>query len=531
MFIKKRAGLLLMDENAEMALAFYLIVKDIDVNKEKILSFSRLLWPLLSIQGVIQTHIILDGITIFSKKGKFTNPPRQPLIGHIFRNVDERSEIELLERIIDILMYQDAEAEEIGSGEESEYQTLDVKGLVNPEQLQSFLKLIPYLEYLPITRYVPLDTNLNTEIGLDVTEKYRALIDTMKGNAYRWETQIKLIEDEINKWMTNLTVELKDLEMRYTSQISKTKDIIEPAQLKKLIETEHDKIDQWKVNEKRNVIENISVLLKTAERQLQDIIQKNRVLSNDESLKSRVFDDLVPQFENHFKYLKDESHRFVNSVDSLYQKFNDLKAQSKKIDLEAEKKLENITKELNKKLENRNIQISEFEKEKHQKISKLNNFKSQIENLFKKINEIANKKMNDCHKEAEDLISWSITDTIDELFSKPIQWIYMPFYANFTENEDLMEERMNVVFPGYIGEDPGSLYENISDSFTELKKILIEEIEDDVKTRSNFEFSCESKNLVKDPNFKDQIQQGIAILKSKKLFNDEIEAHILKFLP
>jgi septal ring factor EnvC (AmiA/AmiB activator) len=528
--LKRKAGSFLIDENAELALAFYLIVKDVNVNNEKILSFSRLLWPFLSIQGVIQTHIILDGITIFSRKDKFTNPPRQPLIGHILRNVDERSEIELLERVIEVLMYQDAEAEEIGSGEESEYQTLEVEGLVNPEHLQSILMLIPYLEYLPIIKYVPLDTTLSTEIALDVSEKYRAYIETMKGNVYRWETQINLIGEAINKWMTNLNVEIKDTEMRFSSQITKTKDMIDDIKVKEQIEIEHDKIDQWKVNEKKNVIENISVLLKTAERQLSDIINQNRLFTDDESLKSKVFDDLVPQFDNHFKYLKDESQNFVNSVESFYQKYVDLKDQTKKIDSEADEKLDNITKELNTKLEDRNLQISEFQKEEGDKLSELNTYRTQIENLFKKINEISQNKIKNCQQEADDLISWSIKDTKDELFSKPIQWIYMPFYAMFIENEDLMEERMKVIFPGYIGDDTASLYENVSETFSELTKALSEKIEDDVKTRSNFEFSVESKNLIKDPDFKKQIEQGIAILKNKNLLNEEMEAKILKFL-
>ena len=116
-----------VDENAELALVFYLLTKNIDHKNDKILSFSRLLWPLLSIQGVISTHIFLDGIKISSRKGKFSNPPRQPLVGHILRNIDERSEIELLNKIIDVLTYNDAEAEKIGSGEESEYQTLKLR--------------------------------------------------------------------------------------------------------------------------------------------------------------------------------------------------------------------------------------------------------------------------------------------------------------------------------------------------------------------------------------------------------------------
>ncbi|MFW9899431.1 MAG: hypothetical protein ACFFDO_09265 [Candidatus Thorarchaeota archaeon] len=519
-----------VDENAELALVFYLLTKNIDYENEKILSFSRLLWPLLSIQGVISTHIFLDGIKIFSKEGKFSNPPRQPLIGHILRNVDERSEIDLLSRVIDVLTYKDAKAEEIGSGEESEYQTLEVDGLINPDHLQSLLKLIPHLEYLPITDYVPLDTTLNTENALDVSEKYRSYIDTMKGNARRWETQIKLINAEIEKWMTNLNVKIKDVELLFSSQITKIKEGFDEGQLKKQKEIDFDKVEQWNVSEKKKIIENISVLFKTVEKQLQEIIKKNRFFSSEESFKSKVFEDLLYPYEEHFNYLKEVGKKFRDSIESLYQKYTELKEQAMTVDNDTATKLHDVTIELNKKLEDRNKQISEFKQQKEENLSELISLKTKIESLFNEIKEYCQKKIKNCLQEAEELTGWSIQDTHDELFSKPIQWIYMPFYAMFKENEEKMEEHMDVVFPGYVNIDPNSLYEDISDSFSELKKILLKRIEDDVKIRSNFEFSCDRKNLIKDLNFKKQIQQGISILKSKKLFNSEIEANILKLL-
>jgi len=79
----------------ELALSFYLLTKNLKQN-EKILSFSRLLWPFLCVQGVISSHIILDGLNIFSKKGKLSNPPRQPLIGHVLRNIENRTKTEFI---------------------------------------------------------------------------------------------------------------------------------------------------------------------------------------------------------------------------------------------------------------------------------------------------------------------------------------------------------------------------------------------------------------------------------------------------
>jgi len=523
LFLRKEPNLPYIYENDELALGFYLLTKDL--KNEKILSFSKLLWPLLSIQGIISTHIILDGLNIFSKMGKFSNPPRQPLVGHILRNIEGKSEIDVLNKIIDILTYKDVEAEEIGTGEESEYQTLTINGLINPEYLQSILKIIPYLDYLPITNYSPLDTSINTEEALDLSEKYRNTIDTMKGNAFRWETQISLIDKEINKWMTELTVKIKDVELLYSSQMNKTSSTIDNSQVKELVELEHDKIDQWKVNEKKNLIENSTVLFKTAERNLQEIIKKNRFFSQEDSLKSKVFEDLIQPFENHFNFLKEESKIFINNVENLQNKFNEIKEQANRIEAEAEKKLTEFKTNLNKKLQDRDSQLGLFKAEKEEKLTQLKSLKNEIDALNNKIKQIIQSKINDCFQDANDLIDWSIKDTQDELFSKPIQWIYMPLYAMFVEDEDSMEEKMNVILPGYIN-DIATLYEDLSGSFTELRNILNEKIEDDMRIRSNFEFSVEKNNLTKDPNFKKRIEMGISILRNKGLMNEQIEAKI-----
>ena len=524
LFIRKGSESYPLEDNEELTLAFYLLTKNLKPN-EKIVSFSKLLWPLLSIQGVISTHIILDGLKVFSKKGKFSNPPRQPLIGHILRNVDNKTKIQVLNRIIDILTYKDTEAEELGTGEESEFQTLEIEGLINPEYLQSLSKLIPLLDYLPIREYVPLDTSISTELALDISEDYRNIINTMKGNSYRWETQTKLIGEEIEKWITEITVNLKDLDFRYSSQISKTSGIIDDVQMRKEIEFEHDKIDQWKVNEKRNIIENISVLFKTAERKLQDIVKRNRYYANEETLKTKVFDDLLPSFEDNFSYLKKEGNSFLESVETLYQKYNEFKTESIKIDAQAKSRSEDFEKNINVKLKNRDKQLSEYGVEKKEKIEELREFQIQIETLFENIKEIIQTKVKNSLLDAEELIGWAIKDNDAELFSKPIQWIYMPLYAMFTEDEEVMEEGMNIVLPGYIS-DSEPYYEDLTESFAELKTILYEMIEEDIKIRSNFEFSCERKNLIMDSNIKKQIQMGMRNLKNLSLLNDAMEAKI-----
>lgn len=521
--MKKNIRLPTIDENAELALAFFLLSKDTVKKGVKILSFSKILWPLLSIQGVISTHIILDGLSIFSKDEKFSNPPRQPLIGHILRNADHRREIELLNRIIEVLLYKDAGAEETGSGEESEYQSLSIKGLIDPENLQSILKLVPFLEYQSIKPYTLLDTILGTDDALDVSQRYRNLIKTMKGNASRWKNQISLIGDEIQKWMTNLNVKIKDTELRFTSELSKAKGLIDANQAKTQKNTEFDKIEHWNVSGKKNIIENIKVLFKTVEIQLQEIIKKNQSFTDEKSFKSKVYEDLLQPFEEHFNLLKKEGKHFLDTIESLYQKYNDFKDEAFKIDAETAIRLNSTTTDISSRLEDRDQQIIVIEREREEKLKELKEYKNQIETTFTEIKSIIQNKEYQCKQEAEELTNWSIKDTQDELFSKPIQWIYMPLYVMFSEDEDMMEEKTSIVLPGYYNNDPNSIYEDLSESFKEFKKLLLEKLEDDVRIRSNFEFSSESKNLLKEPDLKKRLNVGISILKKYSIFNDNIE--------
>lgn len=513
----------------ELALAFYLLTKDLGKN-EKIISFSRLLWPILSIQGAIGAHIMLDGLNLFNKKGKFSNPPRQPLVGHILRNIENRTKTEQLNTLIDILTYKDKEAVEIGEGEESEYHALQIDGLINPEFLQTLVKLIPLIEYRPIVDYTVLDSNITTEIALNISEEYREIINTMKGNAFRWKTQIELIGKESDKWFIDLNVQLKDIKTRYSSQISKASSTIDPALVDDKTKLEQDKIDQWNVEEKKKIIENISTLFKTSERHLEEMIKKNKFFISGDSLKSRVYEDILPHFETQFSYLKDEGKKFLDSLETLYQRFSELKGRAIQIDNEAREKLNKFKESIQERLKDRDKLITEFESEKQVHLSNLESLKNQIDGLYEKIKEIIQIKHNACLQEAQKLVGWSLNDDRSELFSRPIQWIYMPLYAIFIEDEDNIEEYMNIVFPGYIINDPNVLYEDISNAIIDLKNILSEKIENDMAIRSNFEFSCDRKNLIKDSSLKKRIQLGTSKLREKRLLTEAIEEKIREHL-
>ena len=506
----------------ELALSFYLLTKGLKQN-EKVLSFSRLLWPFLCVQGVISTHIILDGLNIFSKKGKLSNPPRQPLIGHLLRNVENRTKTAEVKKIIEVLQYNDKGAEDLGESEESEFQKLKINSLTNPEFLQTLVKLLPGIEFKSVSEYMPLETNFTTEQALELADTYRNTIDYMKGNALRWDTQIELIGKEIDKWLIDINVQLKDISSRFSSQISKTSQTIDSSQIKEKIALKNDRIDQWKVNEKKNVIENISVLFKTAERNLEEIIKKNKAFTHTDILKGRVFNDVTGPFENHFKYLIDEGNNFVHSVTSLTEKYMTLKEKALEIDVEAKKKLDDFSSSLDLKLQNRDKDVSAFEEEKEIKISEIKTLQASIEGFYSQIKNIIKIKNGNCLQEAKDLISWSLVDNESELFSRPIVWIYMPLYVMFIENEEILEEKMVALYPGFITDDPTNMYQEISEAMVNLKETVYERIEEDMALRSNFEFSSENRNLLSDQTLAKKIQQGISMLRRTTVLSEQME--------
>jgi hypothetical protein len=373
---------------------------------------------------------------------------------------------------------------------------------------------------------MPLETSFSTEKALDIAEKYRNIINYMKGNALRWDSLVDLIGKEFEKWIIDLNVQLKDINTRYSSQITKTSQLIDSNQIRDQLAIERDKIDQWKVNEKRKIIENISVLFKTAERSLEEILKRNKFFTQTETLKGRVFDELTPSFESHFKYLIEEGNNFVNVITSLTEKYMEFKERSSQVETEAKNSLSTITASLNMKLKDRDNTLSEYEKEKLDLVSTLEEERKTIEDIYAEIKNIIKKKNGNCMRESKDLASWSLNDNQSELFSRPIQWIYMPLYTIFIEEQNSREEKMKILFPGIISNNPNELYRELSQDFAKLNNLINERIDENIALRSNFEFSSQNKNLLKDKNFDKKIQQGIAILRNLNIINNDIEQKI-----
>lgn len=516
--------------NEELSLSFYLLTHDLKEN-EKIKSFARLLIPMVFIQGLISTHIVLEGLSIASFNDKITNPPRQGVVGHILRNIENRTQVELLEKIIAVITYKDEDAKQLSSikeeEEEAEFKTVTIKSLLNPGLLEGLKKILPKLKYVPIRDYTVLDSSLITELALDLAEYYRNTIKLLKGNAMRWQNLIKLIDKEIDKWLLDLKVKKKDIKGRYDSEIGKMSKVIDSSIVNERIKEEKDKIDLWVQIQKKKLIEAISQQFMTVDRKILELGGKNKFFTNYDALKAFRLEEVISKCRNHIGGMNEKIQSLSDLVRNISTQVDDYVKRSEEINQKAIQRLEDLKQNLGEQLSKKDEMISMYQKEKEFESGELKNLKNNIKNKSQEIKDIISKKIEDCLREAKILENWNIKDSEAGNLSMPVIWVFFPLYMSLIEGE--FEEKIKILLPGFINRNAlntESLKEELDPSYSTYLQNLMMKIEEDMKVRSNFEFSGEKNNLLEDPNIKKQIQNGISSLQSSAIISDVLAKRI-----
>ncbi len=516
--------------NEELSLSFYLLTHDLKEN-EKIKSFARLLIPMVFIQGLISTHIVLEGLSIASFNDKITNPPRQGVVGHILRNIENRTQVELLEKIIAVITYKDEDAKQLSSikeeEEEAEFKTVTIKSLLNPGLLEGLKKILPKLKYVPIRDYTVLDSSLITELALDLAEYYRNTIKLLKGNAMRWQNLIKLIDKETDKWLLDLKVKKKDIKGRYDSEIGKMSKVIDSSIVNERIKEEKDKIDLWVQIQKKKLIEAISQQFMTVDRKILELGGKNKFFTNYDALKAFRLEEVISKCRNHIGGMNEKIQSLSDQVRNISTQVDDYVKRSEEINQKATQRLEDLKQNLGEQLSKKDEMISKYQKEKEFESGELKNLKNNIKNKSQEIKDIISKKSEDCLREAKILENWNIKDSEAGNLSMPVIWVFFPLYMSLIEGE--FEEKIKLLLPGFINRNAlntESLKEELDPSYSTYLQNLMLKIEEDMKVRSNFEFSGEKNNLLEDPNIKKQIQNGISSLQSSAIISDVLAKRI-----
>ena len=510
--------------NEELSLSFYLLTHDLKEN-EKIKSFARLLVPMVFIQGLISTHIVLEGLSIASFNDKITNPPRQALIGHILRNIENRTQVELLEKIIAVITYKDEDAKQLSSikeeEEEAEFKTVTIKSLLNPGLLEGLKKILPKLKYVPIRDYTVLDSSLITELALDLAEYYRNTIKLLKGNAMRWQNLIKLIDKEIDKWLLDLKVKKKDIKGLYDSEIGKMSKIIDSSIVNERIKEEKDKIDLWVQIQKKKLIEAISQQFMTVDRKILELGGKNKFFTNYNALKAFRLEEVISKCRNHIGGMNENIQSLSDLVRNISTQVDDYVKRSEEINQKATQRLEDLKQNLGEQLSKKDEMISKSQMEKEFESGEIKNLKNNIKNKSQVIKDIISKKSEDCLRDSKILENWNIKDSEAGNLSMPVIWVFFPLYMSLIEGE--FEEKIKILLPGFINRNAlntESLKEELDPSYSTYLQNLMMKIEEDMKVRSNFEFSGEKNNLLEDSNIKKQIQNGISSLQSSAIISD-----------
>ncbi|MHA1730981.1 MAG: hypothetical protein ACTSU5_03515, partial [Promethearchaeota archaeon] len=150
---------------------------------EEWLSFSRLLWPIVFIQGEASNHLVIDDLGIAKLQVQVTNPPRTAKVGHILRDNSLRNE-EKLEAVYKTLTYTDEVLER--APEDMEKLSVEIPGLMSPEMIQGLAKIVRDMKSSPIDLSAVLDSTFTTEQALNLSGEYRKILDLTRGNGVRW---------------------------------------------------------------------------------------------------------------------------------------------------------------------------------------------------------------------------------------------------------------------------------------------------------------------------------------------------------
>ncbi|MHA1338776.1 MAG: hypothetical protein ACTSRZ_01975 [Promethearchaeota archaeon] len=500
-------------------------------SNEKIKSISRLAWPLILIHGTENSHIVIDDVGISNLEMEVANPPRKGVIGHILRNIDNRSYNEMLEKIIDIITYTEEgkaittewEKEE----ERKEYRKVIIKGLMGPQIIEGLEKLVKNLFEAPISEYNLLESQYSVEKGLDFAQEFQKLISDIRGTKVQWNDLHKVIQEPFNEWINELNAQIKDTEIRYKKSILKEKSTISKETVDELMKKAHQDIEQWVLREKKNVLEKIGGSFLPIDIIMENIRNKNAEFINTDSFKTLNIDVAIEKASDHIKNIKNSLDDLNQKWEQLQENFNMYIDKIRQIDEEAQKRINEKELELKTKLAQRDARIHDISKKSNEFIAQLKNAKESLSRKLKKIYEIIDKKMSECDKELNELMKWGLNEQKSNINQTVIR-LFLPVYVALLEDEEEDEERIIFSFPCIINKKLEAT--NVSEGFSEFKEKAEKIIEDDMKIRSNFEFTIDKNNLLVDEKLEKKILEAERLLKMLGYKAEPIKDNVISLL-
>lgn len=493
---------------------------------EHMIGFSRLAWPIILTQGDPTNRVIFDDVGICDLNWVITNSPRTSTIGHVLRNVYNRKQTEIFENVKSIILYTEDSKNIEGAQDEEleEFKDLKIASMVSQEIINGFGEIWRGLTVEPISQYSLLESKYSVEIALNLTEKYRQYLNVVRGNRIRWNDLISLIAEPFDEWMRDLRAKIKDTELRYKTSLNKEEISITARDVKKLLNAEYDNLQKWNLQEKKVILEKIGGSFLPIEQIINQLKKKNKFFLNTESFKTFHIDKAVPLVKDHLEFIKDINKKLNEKTAQIEENLEKFIGNIKKIDEQTKKRYENTEIELNSKLVQRDARIEDVRETSKAQIEQLKENEFEIEQKFNEIRNIIIRKMSESENDLRKLLKCGLDNKIVGE-GMPVERIFMPVFVALFEDEE-EDERMVFSFPCIVGNNLEITKINGLEVLREKTMSLVEE---DMKIRSNFEFTMEKINLLNDKKFDKLLQNGFNMLERKGISNKIIANKCKKY--
>lgn len=475
------------------------------------ITFSKLLWPIVFVQGGTSNHIVVDDLDFSRLQLKITNPPRTARVGQVLRDPAFHN-LERLEKIVEILTYADDLEERPPDEAEKAEQT--IPGLFTPALIEAIQSQIPGAQVQPIGASSVLDSAFTTDQVLNLSEQYRKLVETTEGNEYRWRTVEQLIREPYERWIGNLKVKLKDAKARFDSDLTKTDKIINEEWIQGRINAEKDQLEIWTLRQKKDIMKKFVNLLRPIDRIMWEIHQSNREILSADALLTLQEGEVVETTKSQLDRIETVLPNVSRLLEEAKQEYTETLSELKVVEEKAATRLEQVQNEMAQQLRNKEMSIEEI---KRQQADALKEIEREMEGLtknYREILDIIERYARECRKEHQELAHWVLPDSVSE-FTQPVIRMFIPLYAAVVEDEDF-EEHIHLLFPSQASQTGESVELTVvAREFENFQQRVQEALEDDIRKRSNLEFACEEKNLLVMGEVTKEFERGVRLAKKK----------------
>ena len=474
--------------------ANFATISDRIAENEKLVSFSEVMWPYMFIQAEPNHHLMIDDVGLSNLSLKLTSAPRTAQVGNVLRdpNMDKIDKLKLIQRILKFEENVQLENEEEETSS-SEFQVQEINSLVNPKLLAGFVKIIPTVIEFQMEEFNSLESSFSFDDALGFAESFIAALDLTHGNAIRWDSTRKLMEEPVEKWKTELVVKIKDTEEIYKGNLQ-TANAIDDQSIENTLDSAKDNADQWVVREQKNIIGKIGKLFVGVDLIFEDLRKHDRYFIDTESLKNNDINTVIKKAFQHVANLHTSLEDCSQKAQEISEKLNLIRQEVEDTSLSAEDRIQKLNADLMDQKQVQENRIQELERERDSVISRFQELSEEIDRLYESCINMITQKIEDCKFDSASLQQWEMSDENCQITNPTIRY-FIPVGIGLIKDED-DEERIEVVFPRIISENLSQ--EPLCNEFPAFEKEITKKLDKNMKIRSNFEFTIEKRNIKND---------------------------------